>query len=60
MEDMPTSFNTVSRASTINPFSNEQSTPTPQEDSFINNHFFGKMKQFVTYIQDNEKVIDIP
>ena len=60
MEDMPTSFNSVSRATTINPFSTEQSVSVPQENSFINNHFFGKMKQFVTYTQDNENVLNIP
>lgn len=56
IEDLPESFVSMSASQS---FKSTAATNTPsstQEKSLITQHFFGKMKQFMTYTKDTEKV----
>jgi len=52
MEDAPANYMSVS----IGKFSSS----SQQENSLLMQQFFGKLKQFRSYVQDGEKVQDFP
>lgn len=57
LKDLPESYTTS--ATLRNRFQNEASSLSVPENSLITNHFFGRMKQVMTYTVNDEQVIII-